>query len=299
MTIQQVLQSKKIFKNMAPLDRELLLSCILKKSKEYLFTYPEKKLSAVQIKNLSFLAKKRLKGEPIAYILGKKEFFGLEFDVNKNVLIPRPETELLVELALKKILDPQFSILNSCVIDVGTGSGNIIISLIKNTPQKTRKKISFGASDISKRALLIAKKNARKHRIAKYIKFIHSDLLEFLLKKKTNFEKMLIVANLPYISSKLYRKNSRNLKYEPKTALISQKNGLGYYLKLLDQIKQLCVSTKYGLQITVYFEINPGQKRSLQRYLKQKFPRAKINFFKDLSGKSRTISIEIEKTTEN
>ncbi len=295
MTIQQVLRNEEIFKNMASLDRELLLSYLLRKPKEYLFTYPEKRLSTAQIKKLKSLAKRRIEGKPIAYILNKKEFFDLEFDVSKDVLIPRPETELLVELALKKIFESQFPTSKLHIIDIGTGSGNIIISLVKNIPRKIRKRANFWASDISKKALLMAKKNAKKHKLASSIKFVQSNLLDYFFKKKTNFENLLIVANLPYVSQKSYRKNLRNLKYEPKIALISQKNGLGYYLKLLDQIKKLYVSG-CGSQIMGYFEIDPEQKLSLQKYLKQKFPQAKVNFFKDLAGKTRVAAIETKKT---
>lgn len=278
---------------MTPLDREILLSYTLKKPREYLFTYPEYKPTKSQIARYRLYVIRRLHGEPIAYITGKKEFFGLDFFVNKKVLIPRPETELLVELVLKKILISQFSTLNSHIIDVGTGSGNIIISIAKNTPEKIRRKINFYALDISKKALSIAKKNAKKHKIAKNIKFIQSDLLKYFLEKKIKFENMLIVANLPYVPQKLYQKNSKNLKYEPKIALISKKNGLDYYLKLLSQIKQLW-NRYYASHVTCYFEISPEQKKALIKAVKKELPSAKIKFFKDLAGKTRSVKITIE-----
>jgi len=103
---------KKILQNtlLPPLDAELLLSRTLKKPREYLFIHPEKKLTKNQIVKFNNFSKRRVKGEPIAYLFGKKEFYGLEFLVNKNVLIPRPETELLVEAALREIMNKESGI---------------------------------------------------------------------------------------------------------------------------------------------------------------------------------------------
>src|SRR4030042_5977541 len=105
MTIQQILQNRKISKRIALLDQELLLSLALGEAREYLFAHPEKKLSNFQFTKFNKLLKRRQKKEPIAYIAGKKEFYGLDFAVDKSVLIPRPETEFLVEKALNRILN--------------------------------------------------------------------------------------------------------------------------------------------------------------------------------------------------
>jgi len=275
-----------MLKYMAPLDLELLLSRTLKKPREYLFTHPEKKLTKNQIVKFNNFSKRRAKGEPIAYLLGKKEFYGLEFSVNKNVLIPRPETELLVEAALRGIMNKKLGAKN--IIDVGTGSGNIIISIIKNIPRRIREKINFSATDISEKALYVAKKNARKHEIDKHIKFIKSDLLEFASQRKLKGN-IIIVANLPYVSSQIYRKNSKNLKYEPKTALISKKNGLERYVRLIREIGKIRKSGISG-RVLAFFEISPGQKSTIDKLVRKEFPSAEINFYKDFAGKIRVVN---------
>lgn len=289
MTVQQILRNKDILRHIAPLDLELLLSCVLKKPREYLFTHPRKKLAKNQIAKFNSLAKRRVKGEPVAYILGRKEFCGLEFIVNRNVLIPRPETELLVDLAIKKILNTKYRILDT-IIDIGTGSGNIIISIVKNIPAKIRKKMNFLATDISPKAIEIAKKNARKHKVDKRIKFIRSNLLEFALQRKLRGN-IMIVANLPYVSRNLYQKYKSNLKYEPEKALISPKRGTGCYIRLVRDIIKIRESGKLDRTLA-FFEISPEQKKEIFKITKQALPAAKIQFFKDLSGKMRIVEID-------
>ncbi|MDD5489967.1 MAG: peptide chain release factor N(5)-glutamine methyltransferase [Candidatus Moranbacteria bacterium] len=285
--IKEILQSTLL----SPLDTEILLSLAVNKPKEYLFSHPEKKLNKPQILRYKFYVARRLSGEPIAYITGKKEFYGLEYEVDKNVLIPRPETELLVELALKKIQTAEYEIPDT-LIDIGTGSGNIVVSIAKNIPAKQRKKMQFYATDISKEALFMAKKNAKRHKVAKNIKFVQSDLLEFANKKKIGGN-ITIVANLPYVSDSLYKKNKHNLKYEPKKALLSKKGGLRHYEKMLRQIKKIIQITNYRLLITALLEISPEQKTALAKIAKRELPLAKIKFLKDLSGKWRIAKLSV------
>lgn len=204
------------------LDTDVLLSFVLKKPKEFLYTYPEKKLTASQIKKYNFLIKKRIKKMPIAYLIGHKEFFGLNFYVDKNVLIPRPLTESLVEAVIKEIKNKK-----AIIADIGTGSGCIAIALKKHLPQAT-----IYAVDISVAALKVAKKNARKHH-AKII-FKKGNLLDPIKKIKIDY----IVANLPYLKVGQIKDE---LIYEPKTALLG---GDKYIKKLLRQIKNLSHSPK-------------------------------------------------------
>ena len=164
MTIQEILRKTYSTYKLSPLDSEILLSLALAKPKEYILAHPENKISPAQIKKYYSFVERRSTGEPIAYIAGKKEFFGLDFIVDKNVLIPRPETELLVEHAIEKILNTKYGMPDT-IIDVGTGSGNIIISIAKNLPIKN--KTNFYAVDISKKSLEVAKKNAKKIKLIK------------------------------------------------------------------------------------------------------------------------------------
>lgn len=317
MTIQKNLRKICSEYKLSPLDAEILLSLAIKRSKEYILAHPEKKLTRLQEKKFIVFAERRFAGEPIAYIAGEKEFFGLDFLVDKNVLIPRPETELLVEKTIEKInsffchpaldtgsssksqfktfLDPRWS-LSSCngdgddnmaVIDVGTGSGNIIISIAKNIPSKIKNKINLYAVDISKKSLQIAKANAKRYKLNKKIKFIQSDLLEYFQPMTENFKNILIIANLPYVSPELYKKNKNNLKHEPKQALCSPKKGLAHYEKLIKQASLLFID-----HYSLILEFSPEQKPEISRIIKEYLPKAQTKFFKDLAGKWRVVEIE-------
>ena len=211
------------------LDADILLSFVLKKSKEFLYTYPEKKLTKNQLAKFNQLINRRLKREPVAYLINRKEFYGLDFYVDKNVLIPRPLTESLVEQVIKEVGNKK-----ATIADIGTGSGCIAIALKKHLPQAT-----IYATDISPAALKVAKKNAKKHRVK--IKFLKGDLLKpFLPSRKATrpgrvaFKKIdIIIANLPYL---IKNQIKNELKYEPKTALLG---GDKYIKELLRQVKKL------------------------------------------------------------
>jgi len=174
------------------------------------------------------------------------------------------------------------------IIDIGTGSGNIIISILKNIPEKIRKKKYFYAVDISGKALKVAKANAKKHRVRKKINFIQADLLAYFLKKKIKFENVFVVANLPYVSPALYKKNNYNLKFEPVMALRSLDKGLAHYKKMLRQARLLITS-----HCVLFLEISPEQKPEIYQIIKKILPKAKTKFFKDLAGKWRIAVILI------
>lgn len=289
MTIRNLLNKR----SLSPLDAELILSFVFNKPREYLFTHPEHKLNKSQVARYRLRAAQRLRGEPLAYITGIKEFYNLEFLVSKSVPIPRPETELLVSLAVKNILNTKYQIPNTKIIDVGTGSGNVIVSIVKNIPAKRRKSINFYAIDISNKALEIAKKNVQRHGVKEFIKFIKSDLLECFLERRVFATKnLLIIANLPYIPPKLYQKYQKNLKYEPKKALISGKGGLDHYKRLILEIKEI-LKLRYALCIMCYLEISPEQKPALNQFIKKELSAAKVRFFKDLAGKWRVAEISL------
>jgi len=264
------------------LDIELLLTKILNKPKEYLFEYPEKNLTNLQLNKFNKLFNRRLKGEPIAYLLSHKEFYNLDFKVDKNVLTPRPETEILVEEALNFIKKNKPRL----IFEIGVGSGAIIISLAKNIP-----KAEFIATDISSKAINIAKQNAKRHRVK--IKFLKGNLLEPIL-QFPNFQLLitnsLIVANLPYLDKKeenlLPSANTIGLKFEPKIAYDGGPDGLKYFRQLFFQIQRYNLKPK-----AIFLEIGHKQAQQIKNLAKQTLPKYKFQIKKDLCGFDRVIII--------
>lgn len=193
----------------AQLDAEILLTFVLKVSRASLYAWPQKLLTELQSQTFQELISRRARGEPIAYLVGKKEFWSLDFTVTPDVLIPRPETELLVEkvLAKKEV---------SLIADLGTGSGAIAIAIAHEKPTW-----KIFATDQSEKALNIAKMNANNNNIQN----IHFCLGNWCLAlPKVLFD--VIVSNPPYIAENDTHLQLGSLKYEPTQALISGKDGL-------------------------------------------------------------------------
>ena len=223
--------------DISSLDADILLSYVLKKPREFIYAHPEHKLTKKQQKKFLQLINRRKKLEPIAYIIRQKEFFSLPFYVDKNVLIPRPDTETLVEKVLNFIARQETRSLSKLtknpslrtraaltIIDIGTGSGCIAIALKKYLPQ-----CKIIATDIAKKALKIAKKNAKINKMK--IEFICSDLFDQVPKKYLG-KIDIIVANLPYLPKNVAKK--KNLRYEPNIALQDKK----YLPKFLAQAEK-------------------------------------------------------------
>jgi release factor glutamine methyltransferase len=270
------------------LDREILIAHSLGKTREFVLTYPDQAITKIQETKIKKNIARRLTGEPVAYILGHKEFYGLNFIVNKHTLVPRPETELMIEEVLQLLRSTLRSSIT--VIDIGTGSGCIITSIAHESKTET----NFYAMDISKDALTVAKKNAKQNGVDKKIKFLHGNLLEpFLKTKNSKSGRLIITANLPYLSREIYNGAPVDVKkFEPKSALYSAEAGLAHYRELLSQIKQLHAD-KDKLSIICYFEISPEQKTSLTKLIRSIFRNAKIEFKKDLANKWRICKINI------
>ncbi len=224
------------------------------------------------------LTKKRLDNYPLAYLVGYKEFFGLQFLVNKHVLIPRPETELILEEAL--IIVANQNIDN--IIDIGTGSGCIIITLAKLLKHH---KINFYGLDISAPALKVAQRNAKLHQVN--VKFRRGNLLQPLIPSK-NFNKQtnLLIANLPYLTPRQIA-NSPSVSREPKLALAAESDGLKYYRQLLWQLVKSSFNFQYLL-----LEIDPSQKNTIKRLIKNYLPNASWQIKKDLKGHNRLVMIK-------
>ena len=222
------------------LDSEILLSKTLNKTRENILINLDQKINSKNISAFKEYLLRRSYNEPIAYIMGEKEFWSKKFYVNKGTLIPRPETELLVDKILKIYQGKKISIL-----DIGTGSGCIIISILSSL------KNSNGIGiDISKNAILTAKKNVLKHKLTKRVKFLNKSLNNIFGKK---FD--LIVSNPPYIGSKDIKNLSDDIKrYEPRIALDGGNDGL-------DLIKKVIYKSKYILKTkgTLALEIGNEQ----------------------------------------
>jgi release factor glutamine methyltransferase len=281
---------KKYSKKVPLLDLELLLSFVLKKNREYILTHPEETINLWQFIKIKYFINQLIKHKPLNYILGYKEFYGLNFLINKHTLIPRPETELLVEKSLQLIKKQK----NWQIWEIGTGSGNIIISLATALPKLSFPKQKLWASDISKSALKIAKKNAKKNYVS--INFLQGDLLQpfykyfYIFKRKR--DNLLIIANLPYLSKKIYSQTAINVKkYEPVKSLISGPDGLQHYRRLFKEVSQI-QKTKMFKQIHLLIEISPEQKSILK---KDKFivNQKKIIWHQDLSQKWRILQIKL------
>lgn len=304
-----ILDVKKIYrKKIDHLDLELIIAHATRKSREFILTHPEREMTKRQETITKKFIERRIKHEPLAYILGEKEFYGLRFKVDENTLIPRPETEMMVDLVLKKKQEVRGKGQGTIITDIGTGSGNIIIAivdkLLKHKPassptirsgSKSKSYIFYG-TDISAKALAIAKYNAKMNKVDDKIKFLHGSLLHPIIHDPKfvihNQKDLIITANLPYLSPRIFVSCSRDIKnYEPKSALISQKEGLAHYDKLLEQIRTL--HAKYKIQIAIFVEISPEQKTKISKLIKRYFPETKIIFHKDLGGRWRICELEI------
>lgn len=252
------------------LDSEILLSNILHTTREKLLLNLEKQITLQERKKFDIVIEKRKKKEPLAYILSKKEFWNTNFIINNSVLIPRPDTEIMVQEALNYLkIDRKYQIL-----DIGTGSGCILISVIKE-----RKKSKGIGIDVSKYAIHIAKNNAKIQQLENRIKFIHSDIDKFYSIKYD-----LILSNPPYISRLNLKRLSEDIRnYEPILALDGGSDG---YSKITNVVKKSSKLIK--IKGKLILEIGFGQLSKSVKILKQHgFYINKVS--KDLAGKSRCI----------
>ncbi|MDA3803095.1 MAG: peptide chain release factor N(5)-glutamine methyltransferase [Patescibacteria group bacterium] len=281
------------------METEILISYLLKKDRTFIISHHTKEVSDSLYKKYLKLEKKRLDNWPIAYLTGIKYFYNYKFKVNKNVLVPRQETEELIDLSLD-ILNKRKS--SQIIIDIGTGSGAIIITmakeLIKINNRLYKKSIFYGL-DISNKALSVAKDNSKLNKVAKKINFHKSDLLNYFTSKKNNKEKkenklnnieddILILANLPYLKPNQLKEES--IKHEPKLALYSKQNGLDHYRRLLIEVKN--IENANDRKIDIFCEINPKQRNELNKLVKKHLPNFKTKLHKDLSSKYRFLQIK-------
>ena len=292
-------QGRKILKKaeieQSGLESELILSAAIRKPREFIYTHPEYALPRSEERNFANFIKRRAEYLPLAYISGFKEFYDSAFFVNKNVLIPRPETEELVDLALEEIKKIQKSgIKNMDVIDVGAGSGAIIISILKSLKDMSFKfqVSSFIAIDSSKRALDVAYENAKRLGVSRDIQFLHGNLIQPVVDQLNTYKLKaisykLILANLPYLASKEMKNLQPEVRYEPRQALDGGKDGLDVYRIFFKQLAKL-----QNTPFTVICEIAPGQKNGILKMVKAALPQSATEFIKDLSGRARFTAIK-------
>ncbi len=252
-----------------PLECQLLLRQASGISQVQLYLDLDRELSSEEEAGFWCLVQRRLSGEPIAYIRGHREFYGLDFSVEPGVLIPRPESELLVEQAIKLAKNRAVS----AVAEIGTGCGAVAISLALHLPQA-----KIYATDISASALRVAQSNCQKHGVADRVCLLRGDMLHPLPEPVD-----IIVANLPYVrEAELSQVSSAG--FEPLLALNGGVDGL-------DKIRQLCGQAGDRLcpQGSLLLEIGQGQATAVTALLSRLFPSAEVEVMPDLSGIERVV----------
>ena len=269
------------FSDTPALDASVLLAHILNRPRTWVMAHPEAPLSVEQKIALEAALARLESGESFPYVLGHWEFFGLDFDITPDVLIPRPETELLVEKAIAWL---QASPERRMVADVGTGSGCIAVSLATHVPD-----VHIIATDISRPALKVARRNAKKFQVSNTIEYIQCDLLPphpDPLPTELHFD--LICANLPYIPTE--RLESLPLYgREPTQALNGGMDGLDVFRKLLQAAPQWLAP---GGRLLLEIEATRGVKAVGLAY--DAFSKAEIHLHRDLTGRERLLEIQIK-----
>lgn len=251
----------------AALDAEVLLCLVLEKDRSYLRAWSEKRLSSTQRLQFQKLLQQRRQGQPIAYLTGTREFWSREFKVTPDVLIPRPDTELLIELSLQLIPRHQ-----PCkIIDLGTGSGAIAVTLAAERPDS-----EVIATDISSAALKIAKENAALHGITN-IRFQQSAWFENI--EKDEFD--LVVSNPPYIAADDPHLQQGDLRFEPQHALVAEDNGY-------KDIFQIAESASHYLKTGGHLLVeHGGEQQEFVQTIFQTFSYQNVQTHKDLAGLPR------------
>jgi release factor glutamine methyltransferase len=254
-----------------------LLSHVLAQGLAYLLAHSEENLNEEQARQFLDSLGRRAGGEPFQYITGHQEFYGLEFEVNHDVLIPRPETEHLVEFALELLESgdgPRW------ICDVGTGSGCIAVSILSNRPE-TR----AIATDISLPALRVAARNIKRHGLEERIALVASDCLAAIDEGRSEFR--MIVSNPPYVSEDSLAGLQREVRdHEPRVALTSGGDGLGVIKRLLNESHPVLISGGYLL-----FEIGFDQQTTVKEMIDQRAWDL-LEIRNDLQGIPRTVALK-------
>lgn len=282
MTVKDILKkAKKELKNISVEEpessAEFLLRYVLKLDRAQFYGNLDKEISEKEIKKFKKLLNRRKKHEPVWQIVEKVEFWGLDFFVSGDVLVPRPETEFLVKEVLDEIKERKGDSLK--ILDIGTGAGPIIISLVKEL-----KKGQFYASDVSEKALEIAKKNAKALRVDKKIVFKAGSLFEPWKNQKFD----IICANLPYIPHEdLPGLTVEVYHYEPRISLDGGEGGLVIYRKFIKELPKYMENN--GM---VFCEIGEDQGKSFTNIVQEYLPNTECIILQDLAGFDRIAVIK-------
>lgn len=262
---------------------ELLLAHLLKKKRLQLYMEFERELDEKTLEALRGMVKRRVAGEPLQYITGEAEFCGLRLMVDKRVLIPRPETELLVETVVGRLKagsgEPKAAVK---IVDVGTGSGAIAIALVKKFPDA-----EIVAVDASRDALEVARGNATLHQTEKNIRFLESDLLENL---DDSLRVDVIVSNPPYIADGEMAKLPKEVRdFEPVRALVAGEDGLKVIRRLVTDAGRILSPSGF-----VALELGAGQRAAVEEFFGQQEYEV-VEVVKDLQGHERVIAAQLKK----
>tara|TARA_Y100000815_G_scaffold23523_1_gene19791 strand:- start:509 stop:1390 length:882 start_codon:yes stop_codon:yes gene_type:complete len=285
-----LIKKTKLLKNnlidLPKLEARLLLAKALNKDLNWTYVNLEKKIPKKKICKYEILIKKKLKKFPTAYLLGNKEFYSMNFKVNDNTLIPRPETEIIIEEIKKKFQNKK----NLLVLDLGTGSGCILLSILKEFKNAT----GIGIDKYSE-TVKVARINSKTNNLSKRSKFFkldwsQKDFFKQVIKINKAFSGNkkfdLVVSNPPYLLKNEINTLMSEALYEPKESLYDNKDGLSFYKIVLPKINSLVSEKSY-----IYLEINPKNKRNIEKICKSNNLR-NTNYIKDLSGKYRFVLIK-------
>jgi release factor glutamine methyltransferase len=261
----------------AEIDAEVLLRQVLGIEKTQLYSALDEPLSAGHRLRFQETLKRRMRREPVAYITGRKEFWSLDFVVNSEVLIPRPETELLAEVALDRLKKAASGAPN--ILDLGTGSGNIAVCLAKE-----RLEANIVAVDIASSALEVARINSRRHGVSERIDLIHGDLFAALGGEKKLFD--LIVSNPPYIRTGEFSLLAPEIsQWEPVTALAGGRDGIEYYRRIIGEAREYLAPGS-----SIVLEIGADMAPVVTELFARSGCYGPASVYQDYAGKDRVIS---------
>lgn len=262
----------------ARLNAELIAAHVLNMSRVQLYLNFEKPLAQDELDKLRQLLKRRAQHEPIQYITGETEFYSLKFNVNRSTLIPRPETEILVEAVINNCVQSGNAENPIQILDIGTGSGNIAIALAKHIEHS-----NITAVDIQPGSLRVAQQNSELHRVQHKIEFLEGDIFNTLFPDKKVFD--IIVSNPPYISEQEYIDLTEDVKnYEPEISLKAGNNGVAFYHRIVELARDLL---KTGGAVAV--EIGANQADSVHNIFSHESIFKTIEIIHDLNKLPRVV----------